>query len=98
MSAGAKLAQSVHAAFRFAQEHPHLTEDWMKNSEYICVLEIENEMELEKLLGKARETNVATSVFNEADLDNSLTAIALAPGSESKRLCSQLPLALKDKS
>ena len=40
---GQKLAQSVHCAFSFAQEHNDLTSQWMSISNYICVLEIEED-------------------------------------------------------
>jgi hypothetical protein len=89
------LAQSVHGAFAFAQEHPHITKDWMNISNYICILEIDNEPALVKLWEKAKQENIANSCFVEPDFNNSLTAIALAPGPESKKLCSDLKLALK---
>lgn len=91
---GAKLAQSCHTAFRFADEWRHTTNDWMDNSEYICILEIDNELELTNLLEKARQENIPSSCFIEPDFNNSLTAIALAPGPQSKKLCSGLKLAL----
>jgi peptidyl-tRNA hydrolase len=89
------LAQSCHAAFRFADEWRHATNDWMDNSEYICILEIDNESELANLWERAQQENIPGSCFTEPDFNNSLTAIALAPGSQSKKLCSKLPLALK---
>ena len=95
LTPGAKLAQSVHAAFRFADEWRHTTNDWMDNSEYICILEANNEAELNALLESAKQANIPNSHFIEPDFDNSLTAIALAPGPQSKRLCSNLSLALK---
>jgi hypothetical protein len=58
-------------------------------------LEIENETELRNLRDKAALLGIANSSFIEPDFDNSLTAIALAPIPESKRLCSNLKLALR---
>lgn len=97
MKPGSILAQSVHAAFTFGQEHPALTNDWLINSNYICILEIDNEEKLGELLSKAKQQNIPVSAFIEPDYDNSLTAIALAPTAASKKLCSNLRLALKDK-
>ena len=86
MAPGTQLAQSVHAAFRFASDWPHLTNKWMDNSEYICILSAENEIELNDLLQRAEWLAIPNAGFKEPDFDNSLTAIALGPGSESKRL------------
>ena len=95
MPLGVQLAQSVHAAFRFASDWPHLTNKWMDNSEYICILSVENEIELSELLQRADWSAIPNAAFKEPDFDNSLTAIALGPGPDSKRLCSHLKLALK---
>lgn len=91
------LAQSCHCCFQFAFDHPHLTGAWIRDSNYICILEIDNEPELVKLWERAVKEDIATSRFIEPDFDNALTAIALAPGIKSKKLCSNLKLALKDK-
>lgn len=93
---GAQLAQSCHVCFRFSQDHPHLMSKWMEESEYICILSVENEVELVELLSRARELDIPSSYFVESDFDDSLTAIALAPGPFSKELCSKLKLALRE--
>lgn len=86
----------MHAAFRFATNYPHLTNQWIGNSEYICILEIENETALYNLWEKSKQKDIPTACFIEPDYDNSLTAVALSPGQESKKLCSNLKLALKE--
>jgi hypothetical protein len=91
-----QLAQSCHAAFQFAQEHTDTTFNWMNNSNYICLLAANNERELCRLLEKANSHNIKLSVFREPDIDNQITAIALAPGIKSKKLCNNLKLALRD--
>jgi hypothetical protein len=85
----------VHVAFRFADDYRHTTLKWMDQSEYICILSVENEIELKDLLERARWLAIPCADFMEPDFDNSLTAIALAPCPESKKLCSNLKLALK---
>ncbi len=97
MSLGDQLAQSCHCCFQFSHDHPHLAERWLKESNYICILEIDNEPELVKLWEQAIALDIPASRFIEPDFDDSLTAIALAPGPKSKKLCSQLRLAMKDK-
>jgi peptidyl-tRNA hydrolase len=92
---GQILAQAVHAAFTFSLAHPYLTREWLIISNYICILEADNEEELNKLLERASREEIITSTFREPDYDNSLTAIAIEPGSKSKKLCSSYKLALK---
>jgi peptidyl-tRNA hydrolase len=92
---GAMLAQSCHVAFRFATEWRCATNDWLDTSEYICILATENETELLELWQRAQQLEIPSESFREPDYNDSLTAIALAPGEKSKKLCSNLPLALK---
>ena len=87
--------QSIHAAIQFKFEHPEISVDWFEKSNYLGLLSVENEGELIKLTEQAKELGISYSIFREPDIDNQITAIALAPGPKSKKLCSRLPLALK---
>ena len=91
---GQQLAQSVHAAFQFSKEHPNIAINWMKKSNFICVLQIKNESELANLAVKTIKLNLAHSEFREPDYNNSLTAIAIEPGQKTKELVKNLRLAL----
>jgi peptidyl-tRNA hydrolase len=93
---GLQLSQSCHAALHFMREHRDITEEWMSISDYIVILNIENEKELMQLVDKAKEHDIKVSIFREPDVDDQITAIALEPGIKSKKLCSNLPLALKE--
>ncbi len=97
MSAGYQAVQSMHAALQFAFEHKEVTVDWYKISNYLGLLSVSNENELLTLIDLARENNLRFSIFREPDIDNQITAIALEPGLQSKKLCSKLKLALKEK-
>jgi hypothetical protein len=77
-------------------EHPDIHQEWYKNSNYLGLLSVENEMELQRLIDKATALDIRFSVFREPDIDNQITAIALAPHPKSKKLCSNLRLALKE--
>ena len=90
---GYQMAQSNHASFRFALEHPELTREWMEQSEYICILKTENLTQLEHYLAAAKESHITTSEFREPDLNHELTAIALAPTPAAGFLCRALKLA-----
>lgn len=89
------MAQSCHVAFQFAAEHPDITNKWMNESNYICILESSNEYELCQLIEKTIKLNLKISVFREPDLGNQITSIAIEPSSISKKLCANFKLALR---
>lgn len=96
LNPGAKIAQSCHATFSFSQEYPEITKQWINNSNYIVVLETDNEKKLSDLLDQAQKLNIPASQFREPDLNNSMTAIVLSPGTITKKLVSNLKLALQN--
>lgn len=97
ISLGYQGVQSIHAAIQFAMEHPETNKDWFTNSNYLGFLSVANEYELHQLIEKALLYGIKISIFREPDIGDQITAIALAPGSKSKKLCSNLPLALRNK-
>jgi len=84
----------MHALRQFTAEHPEVDRQWFEISNYLGLLSVANEQELHQLIEKARDLDIKLSVFREPDIDNQITAIALAPGVRSKKLCSQLQLGL----
>lgn len=60
------------------------------------MLSVKNEEGLLSLIDKACKKDIKFSIFFEPDLKYEITAIALEPGKESKKLCNGLRLALKD--
>lgn len=95
ISAGYQGVQSIHAAIQFAMEHPDTNKEWFEKSNYLGFLSVSNEEELVRLAERASSLGIECSVFREPDVDNQVTAIAIAPGNKSKKLCSDLKLALK---
>lgn len=93
LSPGYQAVQSCHAIRQFVEEHPDIDSAWFKESNYIALLQVENEEQLESLLLKASTRGIKCTYFREPDLSNELTAIALEPAA--KNLCKRLPLALK---
>lgn len=85
----------MHAAIQFGFEHPDINKNWFYNSNYIGLLSVDKESDLIEIIKKAQEQKIAFSVFREPDVDNEITAIALEPGSRTKKLCSRISLALK---
>lgn len=78
---------------QFSHEYPQIDKEWFDNSNYICLLVVSNEEELNKLLQMARDRNIACSSFREEDLGNALTAVCLEPGRLTKKLVSNIKLA-----
>lgn len=87
--------QAMHAAIQFQHDHPEYAECWYKQSNYLGFLSVSNETELNILIEKAIAKDIKISIFREPDIENQITAIALSPGTASKKLCSNLQLAHK---
>jgi hypothetical protein len=49
------------------------------------------------LIAKLQSRGITMSVFQEPDLDNQITAIAIEPSKEAHKACSSLPLALSER-
>lgn len=92
---GYQAVQSMHALRQFTAEHPEIDKAWFDNSNYLGLLSVSNEEELIRLTKKAADLGIEFSIFREPDIDDQVTAIAIAPGPKSKKLCSHLSLALK---
>lgn len=77
-------------------EHPEIAREWYEKSNYLGFLSVANEEELKLFIAQAIIQDIRISIFREPDVDNEITAIALEPSTKSKKLCSRLPLALKE--
>lgn len=93
---GLQTAQSVHGIVEFFLKHPFLAIFWRLISNYICVLSVSDELELNNLMYSAKRCKIKTASFYEPDLDLALTAVVLAPGKKSANFCQHLPLALSE--
>lgn len=88
------IAQSCHASLLFAKEHSLIFKEWTEVSNYICVLDA-NIDKIYNIIEKAKIKNLNFSIFRESDMNDQITSIALEPGIISKKLCSNLKLALR---
>jgi len=93
LSPGYQTAQSIHAFREFVEHHPEVEKDWYSKSNTIVVLKCRDEEELSVLWVMSRNLKIPGSLFKEPDLNDSLTAIALAPGQVTSQFLSHLPLA-----
>lgn len=87
--------QAIHAAINFQHEHPEYAKNWYDKSNYIGFLSVLNQDQLIDLINKIKYLDIKFSIFREPDIDNQITAIAIAPGNLSRKICSNLKLALK---
>ena len=87
--------QSMHALRQFTADYPEIDKNWFEKSNYLGLLSVRNEQELQNLIEKALRNNIRFSVFKEPDIEDQVTAIALEPGQKTKKLCSNLKLALR---
>lgn len=60
------------------------------------MLSVNNEEELLQLIEKASSKHIAFSIFFEPDLKYAITAVAFEPGKQTKKLLSNVKLALKE--
>ena len=87
-----QAVQSAHAGIQFQHEYPELAKNWFHNSNYLIFLSVNNEEELNSLIDRAMSKNIKISIFREPDINNEITAIALEPCDDSKRITSALKL------
>jgi len=86
----------MHALRQFTADHPEIDKCWFERSNYLGLLSVKDEEELHGLIERAVSNNIRFSIFKEPDIGDRVTAIALEPGLLSKKLCSNLKLALKN--
>lgn len=95
ISPGYQAVQSAHALIQFQYDHPEIANNWYKNSNYLAMLSTKDENSLINLIKQCQRLCLNISIFREPDIDNQITAIAIEPSLKTKKLCSQLQLALK---
>jgi len=96
LTAGYQMSMSIHGIVEFSQEYPLIYQQWYKFSKAITVLSLPNEEFLKGFASKLSQNNIKFSIFIEPDINNQVTAIAIEPSLEAKKLCSSIPLALKE--
>ena len=96
LRAGYQAVQSCHAIPEFAKEHPETYKRWDDNSKTIALLSVPNEHHLQHLVKDLAQKGIRYSIFNEPDIDNQMTAVAIEPHQEAYKLCASFPLALRE--
>ena len=96
MDLGSQSVQSTHASIEFIYEHTELANNWYNISKYLVQLSVKNQKDLLELVDKLNQKGILFSKFHEPDLGNELTAIALEPSSEARKVVSSIPLMFKE--
>lgn len=92
LSPGAVAAQAVHAVVAFGAEHREAHEAWRTGSNTVVILEA-GVTQLAVLRDKAGARGLHVASFHEPDLGDAMTAIAIGPAPEARRLTRGLRLA-----
>lgn len=92
---GYQVPQAMHAAMEFAAKFPQEWKSWHETSNSLIVLNAKDERALFEFGEKLQARGISFAEFREPDIGNELTAIAIAPGPEVKKICSNFPLAGK---
>lgn len=92
---GLQAAQAVHAGLQFQAEHPQAVLSWLHDSNYLVVVSVPDEAALLALDKRAEQRGIPRTTVREPDLDDEMTAVTLAPVPEARRLCANLPAALR---
>jgi hypothetical protein len=87
--------QSSHAVADFIFQHKDVANVWHNISNYIIILSVPNEAELHAAHKALSGLNISLTKFNEPDIGNELTAIALIPNDEAEIYCRNLKLAFR---
>ena len=90
-----QIPQVTHAAIQFANDYPLEQEKWFKESNTVVILAAKDIKQLKQFENSLKEKNIKFSSFYEPDIGNELTAIAIVPSEQSKKLCSKFKLAGK---
>lgn len=90
-----QIPQTNHASMEFAATCPTEFANWYRTSNSIIALACPNERKLLEFAQKLKNQGIKIIEFREPDIGYELTAFAICPGDNIKKLCSGLPLAGK---
>lgn len=93
---GYQLPQAIHSVVSFCYSHKEIAERWHKESDYLVVLNIDNEDKLIELMHKAEELNIKFEAYREEDLDMRYTSATFESGPITKKLLQGLKLAMSN--
>lgn len=90
-----QIPQTNHASLDFACEYPDEYKDWHTKSNSIITLSTRTERDLWTFCDLLTKKGQRFTKFREPDCGYAITAIAIVPGPDVKKICSGIPLAGK---
>ena len=95
LSEGQQAVQSAHAVAHFCFEHPVLAKEWYTVSKYLALVSVSCEADLMKLVEKCKRKGLLITEVREPDIADALTAIAIEPTDQGRKMVANYPLTLK---
>lgn len=74
MPTGVQMAQQGHAISEYWCQHQSSAKEWHDLSNFICVLHIDNEPQLKRLMADAYDRYIPAAHFCEPDMNDAMTA------------------------
>jgi peptidyl-tRNA hydrolase len=93
---GQQAVQAMHAAIDFCFQHTEEAREWQSQSNYLAVLSVADEPALFNLIEKLEKRGIRYTAFREPDLNNEVTAVAVEPHADLRKITSGFPLLLKE--
>lgn len=93
---GYKVVQTAHALADFAVRFEQEFKQWQLGSNYLCCLEASQER-INKILDKLKDLGIKYQIFEEPDIGNKMTAVAIEAISreQHRKIFKNLKLTLK---
>ena len=88
------IAQSGHAIAKFSIQYNELFNIWYNESNYLIILEVQNENHLQRLYEKLKWRGANVVAFTEPDINDQLTSICYYGTPKMRKITSKLNLAL----
>jgi hypothetical protein len=95
LTPGQQIAQALHAAIEFVHDHPGVEQNWHSISNSVVAMNA-SATQLQELLARCQKKQIRYSTFEEPDMEHMLTAVAIEPTRNGKRVTSNYRLALRD--
>lgn len=96
LAPGYQAVQSLHALRLFSEEHPSIDKEWYQVSNYLGLLSVSDEQSINSLITKLQVKGIKYSVFREPDINNQVTAIAVEPCEEARKVLGSIGNALRE--